>query len=616
MRSVLIGLFAIVCLTACNKEKNKAEAPCAIHGWNILTDNDSIAVNVIKKASKYNINHLQLSHSIVMDLKDVKKKNIADKVNSLAELAHENSIKEVTIWDHALYGLNYYPDEFKTGTGGLIDLDNPDFWSWIKEDYRKMLMLVPNINGIILTFIETGAHVEDQYSVTLKTEQEKLAAMVDTLASVIIDEFDMNLYIRTFVYTRSELGSMLEAIKLIKNPKIKVMTKEVPHDFFITHPTSSFVKDIDKPVLIEYDCAHEYNGQGILTSIFPQVHLNRFKYYSTLPNVVGYVARTDRRGNTTIIDTPAEINLYALYKASNSKNEIEPEDIYNEYISLNYGSESVEYLKPAFKIASEVILSSLYTLGLPLNSHSRLDIEDDCAYQRHVAGKWLTNMYIDINMGNDTVLHYWKDIVNHLSPAWYKGANSQLSVESPWVLDSNWLCIGDMMNERYLDMIIREKEYSVDKAREALTLVREASEYVKDRHLYENTLHMFERTYLTAKLYKEVASAYFAYRVYCKDKTNDNDRVLGIINNSVENLHKIILEILEYPYSGAEGQFVWRDDAYRAMRYYLEFKSFKGNYMTSYTSKTFKRFDYYGVTEEEKKDLYNNFMKEICIIIN
>lgn len=547
-----------------------------------------------------------------MNLKDVKEGAVADKVNMLAQLAHENNIEEVTIWDHALYGLKYYPDEFKMKPNGTLNLDSQDFWRWIKEDYRTMLKLVPKVDGIILTFIETGAHVEDQYSDILKTEEEKLAAMVDTLASVIIDEFDKSLYIRTFIYTRSELGSMLKAIKLVENPKVKVMTKEVPHDFFLTHPPSSFVKDIDAPVLIEFDCAHEYNGQSIITSIFPQIHLNRLKYYLSLPNVIGYVARTDRMGNTTIIDNPAEINLYALYKASKNKNEIDVEEVYNEYISQNFGSESVEYLKPAFKIASDVILSSLYTLGLPLNTHSRLDIENDGAYQRHVSGKWLTDMYIDIDRGNDTVLHYWKDIVNHLAPPWYKGGNSnQLSVESAWVLDSNWLCSDDLMNETYLDMIVREKEYSVDKAREALYLVKEAPGLVNNRQLYENTLHIFERTYLTARLYKEVASVYFAYRVYYKDKTNDNDRVLHIIENSLENLPKIIVKILEYPYSGAEGQFVWRDDAYRAMRYYLEFMSFDGDYKKNYTSETFKRFHYHGVTEEEKKDLYNNFMTEI-----
>ena len=615
MKSVLLKLllpvFVGLILVGCHQPTETTE-PQAMHGWNILTDNDSIALRVIEKAKTYGINHLQLSHSIVMDLKDVKEKEVAQKVNRLTKLAHDNNIGEVTIWDHSLYNLNYYPDKFKTGPNGTLDLDNSEFWAWIKEDYRAMLDLVPNVDGIILTFIETGAHVEDQYSEKLKTEEEKLAAMVDTLASVIIDEYDKSLYIRTFMYTRAELKSMLKAINLMENPHIKVMTKEVPHDFFITHPPSSFVKEIKRPVLIEFDAGHEYNGQSILTSLFPKVHVDRMMYYAKLPNVTGYVARTDRKGNTTVIDNPTEINVYALHHALTHTGEPDMEEIYDGFISENYGKESVKYLKPAFKMAPDIILSSLYTLGLPLNTHSRLDIENDGAYQRHVSGKWMDDMHINLNRGNDTTLHYWKGIVNHLAPTWYKGENSnQLSVESHWVLDSNWLDNTDLMNKAYLDLIVNEKAYGVEKAREALELVRQAGDFVENPELYQKTLHMFERTYISARLYKEVASLYFAYRVYYKDTSDENGSVLPLLQKSLENIPPIVNEILAYPHSGAEGQFIWRNEAYRAMRYYLEFKSFEGDYKQAYTPETFERFHYFGVTEEEKQDLYERFMKEV-----
>src|SRR6056297_994177 len=254
-----ILVFTIVTLQlfqSCEKISN--EMP-SIQGWNILTNNDSVAVAVIDKAADQGVNHLQLSHRIVMDLRDIKEPAVAQKVNRLTKLAHKKGIEEVTIWDHSLYELDYYPDEFKTGPNGTINLDNPKFWQWIKEDVRNTLDLVPEVDGIILTFIETGAHVEDQYSEILKTEEDKLAAMVDTLASVIIDERDLNLYIRTFIYTKAELNSLLKAVNKVQNPKVRVMTKEAPHDFFITHPVSKFVKDIKSPTLIEFDAAHEYN---------------------------------------------------------------------------------------------------------------------------------------------------------------------------------------------------------------------------------------------------------------------------------------------------------------------------------------------------------------------
>lgn len=78
-----------------------------------------------------------------MDLNRMKDPGVATRVNYLGEIAHRQGIEEVTIWDHALYKLDYYPDEFKTGPNGLIDLDNPGFWSWIKDDYREMLDRAP-----------------------------------------------------------------------------------------------------------------------------------------------------------------------------------------------------------------------------------------------------------------------------------------------------------------------------------------------------------------------------------------------------------------------------------------------------------------------------------------
>ena len=90
---------------------------------------------------------------------------------------------------------------FKTGPGGTIDLDDPAFWACFKDDYRDMLRTAPKIDGLILTFVETGARIEQQHSDVLKTDEEKLAYLVDQIADVVIDEYGMNLYVRDFGYS-------------------------------------------------------------------------------------------------------------------------------------------------------------------------------------------------------------------------------------------------------------------------------------------------------------------------------------------------------------------------------------------------------------------------------
>lgn len=83
-------------------------AQIQIQGWNILSDNYLNARKVIERSKAYGINHLQLSHELIMDLKhmkDVKRRKI---VNDLISEAHNKGIEEVVVWDHALYSLSYY----------------------------------------------------------------------------------------------------------------------------------------------------------------------------------------------------------------------------------------------------------------------------------------------------------------------------------------------------------------------------------------------------------------------------------------------------------------------------------------------------------------------------
>lgn len=593
-----------VCLLlswACTPDSGNRNADkLKLQGWNILSNQEDLARMVIDSSGSYGINHLQLSHHIIMDLRHAKNPERAAMVNRLTRRAHEAGIEEVCIWDHALYFLDYYPKEFRTGPDSLLNLDNPEFWQWIKNDYREMLDLVPDIDGVILTFIETGAHVEDQYSEVYKTEEEKLAAMVDTLASVIIDERNLQLYVRTFVYNQAELSSMLKCINLVKNPKLRVMTKEVPHDFFLTHPVSEFVSRIKFPTIIEFDAAHEYNGQGIVASAFPEVHLSRWDFYKDLPNVIGYVARTDRGGNTTIINNPAEINLFALNQAFAGQSD---DDWYQEFICKSYGCDAAEYLVPALKLSHPIISASFYTLGLNINSHSRLHWLDNSSYQRHVSGKWMEQPVADVEHGVNKKFHYWKDVVNHLAPAWYKrNEGTQLATESKWVLDSGWLQAEELMDTTYLNYVLQEKAYAVTKAKEALKLVKKAEPLVQNKRMYDTLLHVFERTHLTAQLYEATAKLFFGYRVWARGDNFQNEKVKKIIDDGLEQTMAVALQMKEYPHPGPIGQFDWQEDIYRGLGYYNAVK-FREN--DEFGPGFFPNYGFGRMKEEERTDIWN-----------
>lgn len=560
-------------LAACNlPEKESADEAAAtntseIRGWNILSDNEPNAMRVIETASNYDINHLQLSHQIVMDLRHVRDTGRLGLTRRLTRLAHAEGIEEVVVWDHALYYLDYYPDEFKTGPDSTINLDNPAFWEWFREDYRDMLDKVPEIDGIVLTFIETGAHIEDQYSEEMQTDQEKLAKLVDEVASVLMDEYEKALYIRTFIYTQEELDAILKCLNLIEHQDITVMMKEVPHDFFLTHPVNEHISEINRPVIIEFDGGHEYNGQGIIMNSFVDTALDRWKYYLQQPNVVGYVARTDRYGETTAIGRPHEVNLLAYHRAQQDSS-ITADSVYREFIADRYGEVNVEQLMPVYQNGYDMITSSLYSLGLNTVNHSRLDFDNQSAYARHVSGRWLEDKTFELGHDVNQEFHYWKDVVNHLAPVAAK-TGQQMRNECAHVLENGWVVPEESISLAYVQHVANEKDYGVSLTEEMLKLVKDAkitNEYVL---AHQDLLLTMERTLLTAKIRRATAKAYYGYRLYARGEEFRSPELEEIIQQGLEEIEEVAPLIENYEKDIPEnGQWPWKRDALTAKGYH------------------------------------------------
>ncbi len=538
-----------------------------IRGWNILSDSYEDDIVTISAAKSYNINHLQLSHDLVMDLRELRDPKRQKLVNDLISEAHKAGIKEVVVWDHALYDLKYYPDQFKTGPKGTIDLDNPDFREWFRADYRNLMDLAPEANGVVLTFIETGARAENQYSVKLKTGPEKLAAIVDAVAEVVCDELGKQLYIRTFAYTDAEYLNTIGCISYIKNDKVRLMMKETPHDFFLTHPNDKYAGTINRPTIMEFDACNEFNGQGVIANTWPEYIIRRWSDLIKRPNVIGYVARTDRYGDTRLVGTPNEILLYTLKRYTEDQS-LTAEQISGEFISSRYGKKSVRFLKPAFSLAYDIVSSSLYTLGTNIANHSKMDYDPyKSSYGRHVSGKWLDPPVVYVKHNVNREFNYWTDIIEHLSPARFKTADGPLAEEAPRVIENKWVTAEEKMNETYLKYIIAEKKYGVKQAEKALELVKKASK-VMDEKAYSQVYNLFYRTLLTARMYEATATAYFGYRIYAQGQAFQSDWLKKTMKEALDKMLIIADEIDNYKEKVPSGQWNWRGDAATAREYY------------------------------------------------
>lgn len=576
-KSPLISFFLMLLFIIVGCGKKMDPRPLApdevVQGWMILSDSWEDGKVVLEAAPDYNINHLQISHHVIHDLRHVREPARLELATKMTNLAHKKGVTEVAFWDRNLYPLDYYPDEFKTGPRGTINLDNPAFWDWLKNDYREMLELAPDIQALMLTFIETGARVEDQYSEVLATNAEKLAAVVNAVSEVVIGEYGMNLYARTFAYTQEEFDNILGAIELFEYPEIRLMMKEMPHDFFLTHPPDFYAGQIPRATIIEYDPVGEYHGQGVIANTWPQFILKRARDLQTRDHIIGYVARTDRYGDTRIVGRPSEINLYALKRYMEDPS-VTSDQMYREFITKRYGREAYPFVRAAFENAFDIITSSLYTLGTVTAHHSRLNFDPyNSIYARLVSGRWIDPPVVFIEHGVNEELHYWKDIMNQLAPAWAKAGGTQLD-EIPEIVEQGWLEQGDLMNEEFLGKILTQKRYGVRLAKESLAHIEEARPYLSDEH-YEDLHHFFYRTLLTARLHEAAHASYQGFRIYGKGENYRTPWVMSTVRNGLLDLKATIDEIAAYPGEHAVGQWDWSLDAalddlgrYMPMRYY------------------------------------------------
>jgi hypothetical protein len=544
--SFLIILFVLFDIN-CFSEKNQP-APLSpdqpVRGWTILSDDPDEDLYVIGHAAQYHINHLQLSHQVIHNLKEIRNPEKRELVERLTAEAHQKGIQEVVLWDHCLYDPDYYPDRFKTGPGRTINLDNPAFWEWLKNDYREMLDLVPGIQGLVLTFIETGTRVEKQFSEKMKTDQEKLAAVVNAVASVVIEERGLNLYARTFSYTIEEYQNITGAIKLFKNDRIRLMIKETPHDFFLTHPDNFFAGQVARPTIIEFDTGNEFNGQDIIANTWPQYIFRRWSDFLNRDHVIGYTARTDRYGDTRIIGRPAEINLYALRRLQEDKS-LTVNDIWCEFIRKRYGEKAFPLLQKAFENSFDIVTSVFYTMGSVSTNHSSLNYDPyNSNYARHISEKWVDPPVVLIRHGINKEFHYFKDILNHLAPAWAKAGGTQLD-ELSSILKEGWLQPGERMNEEYLHYILTEKDYGIRLAEESLKDIKNARSVLSEKD-YPELLHYFERTLLTAKLHRAVCAAYFGFRIYARGEPFRTREAVRILSEGLMQIPETAAEIENY----------------------------------------------------------------------
>src|SRR5581483_11836682 len=298
-----------------------------VRAWMILSDSEQGAREVIAAAPAYGINQIQLSQRLNNRLKDLRDPalNKLPLFNRCIDWAHAAGIPEVVGWDDMIYSIEYYPEKFRTGPNGTIDLDNPEFWEWFKADYRDLFAKVPKLDGVVLQFMESGGNVINQYSKKYPEDAQKLALLVTKMWEVVVQERHMNLYTRIYPNDRPDNPHIAEMVDLF--PKdVRLLIKITPLDYLLTVPNCALIGALNRPTVVEFVPPAEFAGQGITANTWVEDMVRRWRLVAKRPNVIGYSARTDRFLESRLVGRPGEIDLYALKRA------VEDEDVTAEQV--------------------------------------------------------------------------------------------------------------------------------------------------------------------------------------------------------------------------------------------------------------------------------------------
>jgi len=593
-RPNLLGLGAtLLALTASALHATPLPHNVPVRAWSILSDSEKGAQEVIAAAPAYGINQIQLSQRLNNRLKDLRDPalNKLPLYNKCIDWAHAAGIQEVVGWDDMIYSIEYYPAKFRTGPNGTIDLDNPEFWTWLQNDYRELFKLCPKLDGVVLQFMESGGNVINQYSKLHPTDAEKLALLVRKMYEVVVQERHMNLYTRIYPNDRPDNPHIGEMVDMFP-ADVRLLIKITPLDYLLTAPNCALIGLLNRDTVVEFVPPAEFAGQGVTANTWVEDHVQRWRQLARKPHVVGYSARTDRFLESRIVGKPGEIDLYALKRATEDEN-VTAEQIYDEFITAHYGAAAVPEVKAAMKNAFDIATCTFYTLGTILGNHGHLEFETYTPpYIEMCSGRWYDPSIANVRHGVNREFHYWRDVMNHITPAFVKDPAYQLdtirSVElhaaafglhkpvnethsytptDAMSMKARWLKPGEGMDEEYLRYIVTEKNFGVQLAEDSVHHIEQAKGVLKPAD-YDQLYHYFNRTLLTARLWRATTSAYFGFRTWCRGPEYQTPYVHDTVQHGLAELKQVAEEMRSYPVMPPTAMYDWAGEAKLAEGYF------------------------------------------------
>ncbi len=333
-----------------------------VRGWVLMDYDMGHLRSVIEQAPALRVNHLQFSHQLAMYAEEVAVDMQRQRdINELITRAHEKNI-ETYIWTHEMQCV---PAQFFQD--GKVNLDDEATWRWLKDRYRSLFQVLPEIDGVILTLTETRYRVDDDNEIfSSLMPAERLAKAINTIYDVC-REFDKGLYVRTFTWVPKDLTWMVEALRRVPD-EVRVMSKEAWGDWFQYSPYNPFIGVMgNHPQIMEFDLWGEYAGGAHLPWCYPDYMKDRSRDGLKKGNVeaISRIHNPDRvpqKDQDDGFSTPNEFNIYTLSRLLDNP-ETEVEEIWQQWASERFGAQAAPYVISALKRTNDIVQKTFFLLG-------------------------------------------------------------------------------------------------------------------------------------------------------------------------------------------------------------------------------------------------------------
>jgi Glycosyl hydrolase family 67 middle domain len=340
--------------------------------WQFLDDDWQYLQAAIPQAKAAGMNRIQLSHHIVMDAEELWEKKGHEKrlelVRKSAALAHSHGLK-VDMWTHELSGV---PRRFREGRKVKL---NEELWKWLEDKYEHLFKLVPEIDGLILTFAETDFPIYQDTSVLSDLPpQERFVRMIDIMSRVC-KKHDKQLIVRSFIYYPKELDWLNAALQAVAvqvrdRGNVTIMSKCVPHDWQPYFPYNPVLGNVGSlPQVVEIDLGEEFTGQSRILHCEVD-YVRRALSHARSKGVVGAVARVERYENHAL-GTPNEVNINAFCRLLHNP-ELTAKEIWLDWANQRYGEKAAPYMVSALKRTFDMTNFTLFTLEQWTANHSKV----------------------------------------------------------------------------------------------------------------------------------------------------------------------------------------------------------------------------------------------------